>query len=133
MYSVFMYFGYFLPMIVLMGLAVFLARKTSGWIPLIAGAVIELLSLIGNQRRYNFFGLGDMMITYWIIYVVLLMIFAVAFFFRRYYLVNTGSMSRKAAKASRKNAEAEGTVFCPECGGSVKSTELFCPKCNRKM
>ncbi len=46
---------------------------------------------------------------------------------------NSGRMSRKAAKEAIKNAREQGTIFCPDCGGSVGCNEKFCPKCRRKM
>ena len=41
--------------------------------------------------------------------------------------------SKGISKKLRKKAESEKIRFCPECGGSVKATELFCPKCHHKM
>ncbi|MBR5518209.1 MAG: hypothetical protein IKV86_04195 [Clostridia bacterium] len=64
--------GYFTIMII----ASIISIVTISWVWYIIGAGIQLFSLIGLQGRMNSFGVGDDMITLWIIYVVLLVLVA---------------------------------------------------------
>lgn len=41
--------------------------------------------------------------------------------------------TESSPKDYRKRMAEEGIKLCPDCGGSVKANELFCPKCKRKM
>ena len=71
-YALWSIVGYFAIMII----ASIISIVTISWIWYVLGAVIQLVSLIGLQKRMNLFGVGDEMITYWVIYVVLLVLVA---------------------------------------------------------
>ena len=83
MYLIGNYIGYFLVMLIFLTLAVIFAKKAFGWLLYTAGAVIQLFSLIGNQRNLSMFGLGSTMTGYWIVYFLLLCVGAALICVRR--------------------------------------------------
>lgn len=81
-YSVSSLFGYFLIMIILLALAIILAKGKLGWILYAVGAVLQLVSLIGRQKTFAMFGMGHMLAAYWIVYFILLAVGAIAIYIR---------------------------------------------------
>lgn len=78
LFKLFECIGYFLILILFMVGAILLAKKKIGWVLYAVGAVLQLLSQIGNQKRANLLGVDDMnMPLMWVIYVALLVITAI--------------------------------------------------------
>ncbi len=67
--------GYFLVMIAFMIVAIVSAKSKAAWIWYVIGAVLQLLSLSGNQKIANINGTDTTL--YWIVYFGLLIITAV--------------------------------------------------------
>lgn len=87
-YDLMSYIGYFLIMIVFMIVAIVTAKGKSAWIWYAIGAILQLLSLFGNQKAAAANGTDVTM--YWIIYFVLLVITAILIV-TRYSKANTSS------------------------------------------
>ncbi|MBR1741626.1 MAG: hypothetical protein IJ733_07095 [Lachnospiraceae bacterium] len=68
--------GYFLVMIIFCVIAVMRAKNGKPWIWFAIGAVLQLLSLLGLQKRYSAFGLEDALSTQWITYLIILAVSA---------------------------------------------------------
>lgn len=88
--------GYFLVMIVFVVAAILCAKSVASWIVLTIGSVIQLLSLLGTQRNYNYWGIGDEMTRYWLAYFLLLIVGIAAI-----------SARRKAAKEREEQIRQE--------------------------
>ena len=73
-YLISSYLGYFLVMIAFMVIAILIAKHKASWLVYVAGAGIQLLSLIGNQMTANMLGIS--IAPRWIIYIVLLIVAA---------------------------------------------------------
>ena len=75
LYDLMKVIGYFLIMIIFMVIAIITAKGKTVWIWYVIGAILQLLSLLGNQKNSV---MRDTDITiYWIIYVALLVITAI--------------------------------------------------------
>lgn len=127
--------GYFIPLVIFIALAVIFAKKFFAWILYGAGAALQLLSLVRYYNRYRMFGAEDILTPYWVVFAILLVVGFLLITRRRSYgsYIFSFITSKKISKKAAKEAEAEGLRFCPECGGSVKESEVFCPKCRHKM
>ena len=75
LYELFVYLGYFLIMTIFMIVAILTAKKKTAWIWYAIGAVVQLLSLSGNQITANINETD--MTMYWIIYFCLLIATAI--------------------------------------------------------
>ena len=74
--------GYFAVMLVILLIAVFCKTKKAGWIFYGIAAIVQLKPLISAQLKYDSMGLGHLMNTKWLVYIVLLIIAATILFFR---------------------------------------------------
>lgn len=75
LYDLMSYIGYFLIMIIFMIIAIVTAKGKGAWIWYAIGAVLQLLSLFGNQKAAAANGTDATM--HWIIYFVLLAVTAI--------------------------------------------------------
>lgn len=64
--------GYFVVLEVAVILAIIFGKHRFSWIIYGVGALLSFISLAGNNRTYLAFGLGRMMIPYWIFFIVLM-------------------------------------------------------------
>ena len=80
--------SYFLIMIIFMIIAIVTAKGKSGWIWYAIGAILQLLSLSGNQKVATMNGTDTTM--HWIIYFALLIITAILIV-KRYNKASTSS------------------------------------------
>ena len=67
--------GYFLVMLIFMGIAIALAKSKASWVLYIIGAVIQFISLLGNQKTATISGTN--MTLYWLVYFGLLVVPAI--------------------------------------------------------
>ena len=118
-------------------------RKTLDKIFLILGIlllILTLLSVIGNLRSGTPLPALDFSSLTTFIYSLSSFIgfygfgiLGIVFILISIWLPST----KKAAKSIAQNAEQElsdkGMLICSECGATVKSSALFCPKCNTKI
>lgn len=74
MYGLFYYLGYFWFMLLFMIVAVMVAKTKGAWVVYAIGAVIQLMSLYGNQKTADLFGID--MTTPWVIYFLILLVTA---------------------------------------------------------
>ncbi len=65
-------FGFFLIMIITIIVGTFVSNKKISWPIFAAGAIITLISLIGNQRAASAMGLPGAMTLRWVVYFILL-------------------------------------------------------------
>lgn len=82
LYDIASYFGYFLIMMLFMGLAIGLAKRRSAWVWYIVGACLQLLSLSGQQKVASING-TDMTLE-WLIFICILIIAAIIIIRRKY-------------------------------------------------
>ncbi|MBE6707805.1 MAG: hypothetical protein E7578_01010 [Ruminococcaceae bacterium] len=140
-YTISSYFGYFLPMIVFMVLAVIFARRFAAWILYGAGAAVELISLVGNQKKYRLFGLEELMKPYWMIYLGILVVVAIIIILRRYGQSCTKNPQDNTDILKNKNiyetkAQSDSPIELPKrvhrwrcsCGNMITSEP--CPYCS---
>lgn len=90
--------GYFLVMIIFVVIAILCAKSAVSWVLVVIGAGVQFLSLIGTQRNLNYWGAGDAMTGYWVVYFLLLIV-GVALI----------SARRKAAKEREEEARRQET------------------------
>ena len=74
LYDLAYYFGYFFIMILCMVIAIITAKHKFSWGVYAVGAVVQLITLIGNQM--NTYPYGRSMTASWIIYFILLAVSA---------------------------------------------------------
>ena len=77
LYSISNYIGYFLILLIFLIAAIIIGKKLAGWIVYGIGAFIQLLSLYGNYQSYSAMGFGSAMSSYWLIYIILLILSAI--------------------------------------------------------
>lgn len=75
LYQLMNYLGYFLIMIIFMVIAIMSAKSKAAWVWYVIGAVVQLLSLAGNQKVANVNGTNTTL--HWIVYFGLLIISAI--------------------------------------------------------
>lgn len=126
-------------------------KRLLGKVLFVAGIlmiVLGILAVIGSWRQYNDapwhyelpvpfpnFGNG---LKYGMFTVIECLVFygipalgIVCFVIGR--KIGFKSKAEKNNDKDTKFAQKNGIVFCPECNGSVKIGEKFCPKCRHKM
>lgn len=74
LYTLGNFIGYFLIMIIFLSIGIISGKSKGAWIWYSIGAVLQLLSLIGNQATANMYGKDTSL--YWVIYILLLIIAA---------------------------------------------------------
>lgn len=88
LYDLINYSSYFFVFIIFLILSVICVKKYLAWILYLIGAVLTLISLLGQEKFYNnYYGsqiAGEEMTPYWIIYFTLLGVFAFIIFKRHY-------------------------------------------------
>lgn len=67
--------GYFFIMIIFMLIAIVTAKSMTCWLWYVIGAVLQLFSLLGNQKTANINGTDTTL--YWLVYIGLLIVTAV--------------------------------------------------------
>lgn len=67
--------GYFLLMLVAIGVAIIVSGNKKSWGLFLIGALVQLLSLIGHQKSAT--ANGTDITLYWVIYLVLLIVGAI--------------------------------------------------------
>ena len=75
--------GYFLVMIIFMIIAIVRAKNGNPWIWYIIGVGLQLLSLLGLQRRYSQFGAGSALGGTWLAFFVIGLISLIIIAMRR--------------------------------------------------
>ena len=74
LYTLGSYIGYFLVLIVFFVFAVIFAKKKIAWPLYFVGGGIQLLAILGTQKKYALFGMGHLMAPYWIVYAILMLV-----------------------------------------------------------
>lgn len=80
LYDLLSFLSYFLIMIIFMVIAIATAKKPYAWIWYVVGAIIQLMSLLGNQKFADVNGTNTSL--HWGVYGVLLIITAIAIVMR---------------------------------------------------
>jgi predicted secreted protein len=102
LYGLFSYIGYFFIMIACMVGAIITAKYKFSWAIYSAGAVLQLVALIGNQMNANIY--GDSMVLYWIIYFALLIVSAVT-------IVDRHEKEIRKPKRSKETSESYSSKY----------------------
>ena len=92
LYDLMSCFGYFLIMIIFMVIAIVTAKGKGAWIWYAIGAILQLLSLSGNQKVATMNGTDTTM--HWVVYFALLIITAILIV-KRYNKANASSSTGK--------------------------------------
>lgn len=125
-FSIGYHIGYFLPMIILMILAIIFAKRKAMWFLFIGGAVIQLISILGTQFSELSFLYESQTETNWFIYLL------ITFFSALFIWVRRLNKHHDEEKAFEKKLKKSNIQICPECGGTIKPNDKFCPKCHYK-
>ncbi|MBQ6885424.1 MAG: hypothetical protein IJN56_06785 [Clostridia bacterium] len=135
--------SYFLILIVFLTIAIILAKKLSAWIWYSIGAIITLISLIGQHIScYNyyesFYLTNDEMSPYWSFYIVSLLISALIIFYR--YSTSKSDIEGLDDGESKKSKFSETlskvpsstsgkTWECKKCGSKNSQNSIHCKNC----
>ncbi len=130
LYNLLNYVGYFLIMIILMVIAIITAKNKTAWIWYGIGAVLQLLSLFGNQRVASMYGTN--ITWYWIIYFILL-IFTAAIVAYRYNKRDVAPTKTACDALSNVSAETMETHSVAQINNENNIASKAFPQKNSKI
>lgn len=111
-YTITNYIGYFLVLILFSILAIIFAKKLFSWIFYLLGAGITLISLMGTQETYDYYGREDYFVPYWIVYFILLIIVAIIMMVR----YNSSEDAASKSYDNGNNTNSNRACTCDLCG-----------------
>ncbi|MBP3705840.1 MAG: hypothetical protein J6J13_01130 [Clostridia bacterium] len=126
------YFTYFLIMILCLTIAIIIAKKHNPWLLFLAGAILQLFALIGQEKTNDMRVNSISTTSYWIIYFVLLFVSLVIINIRR---ANRSSNIIDISKFEFETyiKSLDEVVFCPKCGANIKDDADVCHVCKEKI
>jgi len=133
----FYYIGYFFIMILSSVFAIIVAKKHNPWLFFATGAILQLISLIGQEKANNMRGNSASTTLDWIIYFILLFLSLVIINIR---VANRGLNISKNEEIDIPKAEFEThtksldeIVFCAKCGANINNDVDVCHVCGEKI
>lgn len=137
LYDLLGYISYFSILIIFSVIAIIFAKRKIAWFLYAFGGILTLLSILGLQKsvkqNYLLYQTENKLFIYWIIYFILMVLFAVIIVKRKNSPIKEKDSNKNTtsnfASYIPNNEELKETWCCEKCGANNPKNSLCCKTC----